>query len=176
MTRLTAMPVACPTFLSAHCPNCAHNAARYAGIDPVRRRSDSTDLPIVTTAGGRRYVLSEEGLEYDVVVRAADRSLLPVQPGFVLGVSLQHANLRSRMGRVVLHVARMHAVNARMRRHQRWLLLSHAHKCTRGCAPAYLRGGVVCTMASAARLVSFPSMALSTASRLLAHGRSQSAR
>lgn len=32
----------------------------------VRRCSDASPLPVVATSGGKEYVLSEEGLEYEV--------------------------------------------------------------------------------------------------------------
>jgi hypothetical protein len=36
----------------------------------VRRCSDGSALPIITTPGGKLFVLSEEGLEYEVVLQA----------------------------------------------------------------------------------------------------------
>jgi hypothetical protein len=54
-------------------PSCSSSASLAPLLPPsplaVRRCADGSALPTVATAGGRVYVVSEEGCEFDVELR-----------------------------------------------------------------------------------------------------------
>ncbi|GBF89829.1 hypothetical protein Rsub_02533 [Raphidocelis subcapitata] len=54
----------------------------------VRRCSDGSTLPVVATGGGKEYVMSEEGCEYEVAV-VCDSTFPTAPPGYCYGAELR---------------------------------------------------------------------------------------
>ena len=55
-------------------------------LPAVRRCADGSELPIIAVPGGKLYVLSEEGCEFDVVVECSRNFPTPMFSGMIYGV------------------------------------------------------------------------------------------